>query len=171
MTDLDSGPASAGLAGGALGAHWEHLRPGAEIAGPGMTITEAHLVTWAGLTGDVVSLHLDEEYAAGTPFGRRVAHGPLTMSLGLGLLTQTGIFTQVRAWLGVDEVRAVAPVFIGDTIRPTAVLRSGEAKDATKGTWVLDYTVRNQRRETVMTFTSAMLVSRLPGGRPAADET
>src|SRR5688500_15116806 len=102
--------------------YWEDLETGDVIQTAGMTITDAHLVQWAGLTGDLVSLHLDETYAATTPFGQRIAHGPLTMSLGLGLMTQTGYFSNVVAWLGLDEVRALAPVFIGDTIRVSATV-------------------------------------------------
>ena len=102
--------------------YWEDLEKGTTVVGPGMTITDSHLLGWAGLTGDLVSLHLDDEFAAASPFGRRVAAGPLTMALGLGLVTQTGIFGNVRAWLGVDSVRALLPVYIGDTIRPEAVL-------------------------------------------------
>ena len=43
---------------------WEDLDVGEELIGPGITMTEAHLVNWAGLTGDWVSLHLDADYAA-----------------------------------------------------------------------------------------------------------
>ncbi len=42
---------------------WEDLSVGSHVVAPGITVAEGHLVTWAGLTGDVVSLHLDEEYA------------------------------------------------------------------------------------------------------------
>ena len=54
---------------------WEDLITGDRIRSNGITVTEAHLVTWAGLTGDIVSLHLDAEYAATTPFGERIGHG------------------------------------------------------------------------------------------------
>jgi len=140
---------------------FEDLEEGAVITGPGMTISETHLIGWAGLTGDLVSLHLDEEYAAGSPFGRRVAAGPLTMALGMGLVTQTGIFGNVRAWLGVDAVRALAPVYIGDTIRPEAVLvGASDTKRPDQGVWTFEYTVRNQRNEVVMTFISRKLIFR-----------
>lgn len=141
--------------------HWEDLVVGDEVESPGMTITEAHLVSWAGLTGDWVSLHLDEEYAAKTPFGQRIGHGPLTLSLALGLLTQTGYFSNVSAWLGLEAVRAVKPVLIGDTIVARAVVSTArETKKPENGIWTLDYTVRNQHEETVMTFTSSFLVLR-----------
>ena len=140
---------------------WEDLDPSAIVCGPGVTVTDAHLVNWAGLTGDWVSLHLDEDYASGTRFGRRVAHGPLTLALGLGLLTQTGIFGNVIAWLGVDNVRAIAPVFIGDTVHPEATLvESRTTSRADQGIWTFTYTMLNQRREPVMTFTSSLMLAR-----------
>lgn len=140
---------------------WEDLVTGDVIETAGMTITDAHLVQWAGLTGDLVSLHLDESYAATTPFGQRIAHGPLTMSLGLGLMTQTGYFSNVLAWLGLDEVRAVAPVFIGDTIRVNAtVAMVRETKKPEQGIWKINYSVLKQDNSTVMTFSSSFIIKR-----------
>jgi 3-hydroxybutyryl-CoA dehydratase len=45
------------------------------------TITEADIVLYAGITGDTNPLHLNAEYAAGTRFGERIAHGMLTAGL------------------------------------------------------------------------------------------
>jgi itaconyl-CoA hydratase len=141
--------------------YWEDLDTGVDIIGPGVTVTEAHLVSWAGLTGDWVSLHLDAEYAATQSFGQRIAHGPLTMSLSLGLLTQTGIFGNVRAWLGVDRVRALKPVLIGDTIHPEATLRNTRTTRRPQlGIWTFDYRTLNQRDEVVMTFTGSLMLQR-----------
>lgn len=141
--------------------HWEDLSTGDELHSTGMTITEAHLVNWAGLTGDIVQFHINADYAASTPFGERIAHGPLTLSVSLGLVTQLGYFGNVIAWLGLDEVRATRPVLIGDTIYVCAVVR--EARPTSKpenGVWTIDYQTHNQRGETVMTFTSSFLVRR-----------
>lgn len=145
--------------------YWEALKTGDRLRTTGITVSETHLITWAGLTGDIVSFHLDAEYAAETPFGQRVAHGPFTLSTALGLVTQTGYFGHVTAWLGLDAVRALKPVFVGDTISVRAVVR--EARETSKpanGVWVLDYTVVNQRDEAVMTFTSSFLIRRSPVG-------
>ena len=140
---------------------WESLSVGDVIESAGMTITDAHLVNWAGLTGDIVSLHLDEVYASQTPFGQRIGHGPLTLSLALGLLTQTGYFSNVSAWLGLDEVRALKPVFIGDTIRAVAELTAARATSKPKnGIWTFRYAVVNQRNEEVMTFQSSFMIPR-----------
>jgi itaconyl-CoA hydratase len=141
--------------------YWEDLVAGDVIRTAGMTITDAHLVQWAGLTGDLVSLHLDETYAATTPFGQRIAHGPLTMSLGLGLMTQTGYFSNVVAWLGLDEVRATAPVFIGDTIHVSAAVdMARETKKPEQGIWKINYSVLKQDGSTVMTFSSSFIIKR-----------
>jgi itaconyl-CoA hydratase len=141
--------------------YWEDLSVGSRLRGPGITITDSHLVQWAGLTGDWVSLHLDEQYATAAGFSGRIAHGPLSMSLSLGLLTQTGVFGNVTAWLGVDQVRATAPVLIGDTIHPEAeVVVARATSKPTQGIWTLKYRTVNQRDETTMTFTSSFLVRR-----------
>lgn len=138
---------------------WDDLRVGDVVIGPGVTITDSHLVTWAGLTGDIVSLHLNEQYAAETEFGHRIGHGPLTLSLSLGLLTQTGYFTAVVAWLGLDDVRATAPVYIGDTIHPEATVTVARLSSRPEnGIWTLAYRAVNQKDETVMTFSSSFLV-------------
>lgn len=141
--------------------YWEDLQIGHQIAGPGVTITDAHLVQWAGLTGDWVSLHLDEEHAKAAGFPGRIAHGPLCMSLSMGLITQTGIFGNVTAWLGVDQVRATAPVLIGDTVHPEAeVTAARPTSKPDQGIWTLDYRAVNQRGETTMTFSSSFMIRR-----------
>lgn len=141
--------------------YWDALVEGDRLHSAGMTITDAHLVNWAGLTGDLVSLHLDETYAAQTQFGQRIAHGPLTLSLALGLMTQTGYFSNVIAWLGLDEVRAHNPVFIGDTVHVEArVATARESKKPGVGIWSIEYTVLKQDNTEVMTFNSSFMIKR-----------
>lgn len=141
--------------------YWEDLEVGDVLVGPGITVTEAHLISWAGLTGDIVQFHVDAEYAAATPFRQRVAHGPLTLAFGLGLMTHTGYLGNVVAWLGLDEVRALKPVFIGDTVHPEArMLEARPTKDDGRGIWRMAYAMRNQAGETVMSFVSSFMVAR-----------
>jgi acyl dehydratase len=81
------------------------------------------------------------------------------MSLSLGLITQTGHFGNVVAWLGVDEVRAKKPTFIGDTIHPeVSVDIARPTSRPTRGLWTLGYRAVNQRDETVMTFSASFLI-------------
>jgi 3-hydroxybutyryl-CoA dehydratase len=78
------------------------------------TIGESDVYLFAGVTGDFNPLHVDAEYAKGTPFGARVAHGPLTFSLCAGLLGTElpGLGTVAVS----NQVSYEAPVYIGDTI-------------------------------------------------------
>lgn len=78
------------------------------------TISESDVYLFAGVTGDFNPLHVDAEYAKTTPFGARVAHGPLTFSLCAGLLGTElpGLGTVAVS----NQITYEAPVFIGDTI-------------------------------------------------------
>jgi itaconyl-CoA hydratase len=139
---------------------WNSFSVGDRFVTESITVTETHVVTWAGLTGDWVPLHVDADYAAASVFGERVAHGPLTLALALGLGTRTGMFgDSVVAWLGLDEVRLPLPVRFGDTIRAEIVV--SECRPTSKpgrGLTVLNYDVKNQRGDTVMTFTSSLIL-------------
>jgi acyl dehydratase len=120
----------------------------------GLTLTEAHVVNWAGLTGDFYPLHMDEEYARATPFGGRLVHGPLIFGLAVGLVALAGFAgNSVIAWLGVDNMRMKAPVRIGDTIRVTVtVLSQRTTSNPQRGVQVWRYSVGNQKGETVLEF-------------------
>lgn len=141
--------------------YWEDLVVGDRLRGPAVTMTEAHLVTWAGLTGDFVPLHLDAHASASGRFGRRIAHGPLT--LGLGLMTQAGYFANAVAWLGLEDVKALLPVFLSDTVHPEAVLEAARTTHRPEhGIWTLAYMILNQDLATVMSFTTSLMVRRHP---------
>ena len=80
----------------------------------GRTVTEADIVLHAGQTGDFFPHHMDAEWCATQPFGRRMAHGTLVMSMAVGM-TAGDINPRAMSY-GYDRVRFVRPVFIGDTI-------------------------------------------------------
>lgn len=124
-----------------------------------ITITEAHLVAWAGLTMDFYPLHVDKEYAAKTQFGQRLAHGPLIYALAVGLVSSKGFAGDAAiAWLGVDHMKMLKPVFIGDTV--TVVVEVIDKQDVGKpgkGIQVWRYTVKNQKEEAVMVFDYKMM--------------
>ncbi|HMQ58962.1 MAG TPA: MaoC family dehydratase [Rhizobiaceae bacterium] len=84
------------------------------------TITDEDVRLFAQASGDTNSIHLDEAYAAQTPFKRRIAHGMLTASLISAILGNDlpGLGT---IYLG-QEVKFKAPVFIGDTVTASVEL-------------------------------------------------
>lgn len=100
------------------GYRYEDLYVGMEFLSPGRTITDADLVGFAGLTGDFSELHTSDVYAKSSQFGRRVAHGMLGLAYAHGLMwARTGELRQSAiAFLGINEWKFVAPLFVGDTM-------------------------------------------------------
>lgn len=142
--------------------YWDDFSVGDQVTSIAITVTETHVVNWAGLTMDFYPLHMDREHAAKTRFGERIVHGPLTFALAVGLMGMTGYAKDsVSAWLGVDNMQIPAPVKIGDTIRLRAeITELRETKKPDQGLTVMRYEVLNQRHETVMTFDMKFLMHR-----------
>ena len=125
----------------------------------GRTITEADIVAFAGLSGDFVELHMNEEFAARGPFGKRIAHGALIFSISTGLMIQMNQITDtVVAFYGVDRLRFTAPVFIGDTIHLVKRVLALETKGGGRGLVTFESTVVNQREETVLVYQDKLLL-------------
>ena len=129
----------------------------------GRTITEADIVLHAGQTGDFFPHHMDAEWMATQPAGRRIAHGTLILAVAVGM-TAGDINPQSMSY-GYDRIRFVRPVFIGDTIRVTAEIT--EKADHPKRPQEYGYvhelvTVTNQMGETVMVLTHLYLVNKRP---------
>ncbi len=142
--------------------YWEDFSVGETMTTWSITITETHLVNWAGLTMDFFPIHMDAEYASKFHFGQRVAHGPLTFALSIGLVGSTGFLGDgVIAWLGLQNMRIPAPVLIGDTITVTAeVSEKKETSKANKGVLVMRYRIVNQKGITVMEYDNLLLMKR-----------
>ena len=84
------------------------------------TVGEVDVTLFAGLTGDLHPVHIDEEMMRKTPYGRRLVHGVFV----LGLMSTagaklTGSLPVPTVSIGYDRVRFVRPVFIGDTLTAT----------------------------------------------------
>jgi len=93
------------------------LRAGERVTTPGRTIGEEDVNLFAGLVGDFTPIHVDAEFAAKSPFGARIAHGPLAMATAIGMLTQTGILGERVIGLVNLNWDFFRPVKIGDTVR------------------------------------------------------
>ena len=99
------------------GLYFEEFSVGQKVTTVGRTLSESSIFDFAGLTGDYNQIHTDAEFARGTPFGQRIAHGLLGLSIGVGLLMRTGILEgTVLAFREINEWKFVKPIFIGDTL-------------------------------------------------------
>lgn len=100
--------------------YWDDLPVGTRYVTSSRTVTEADVAAFAALTGDFNRVHVDAEYAKGTIFGQRIAHGMLVAAFMAGL-TSRSIPNQLMegALFSVLENRLKfpKPTFIGDTIR------------------------------------------------------
>jgi len=137
---------------------------GMQIISPGRTITEADIVNFAGLSGDYNLIHTDEEYSKESPFGRRVAHGLLGLSIASGLAVRTGVLEgTVLAFREINEWKFTKPIFIGDTIHVKMTgMEAKELRRLNGGSVTIDLDVLNQHDETVMRGIWKVLVASKP---------
>jgi len=122
----------------------EDLEPGMS-ASFGKTITDADILMFAGVSGDTNPVHLNEEFAGGTPFKGRIAHGLLTASL-----ISTAIGTRLPG---------PGCIYLSQTLRFCAPVRAGDTVTARVTVIEVDRERRRARLETVC----------LVGGKPVIE--
>jgi acyl dehydratase len=142
--------------------YFDDLVAGDRWTTAGRTVTEADVVAFAGLSGDYNRLHVDAEFAAGTPYGERVAHGLLVLSIASGLSTRLAVSEAMAPnILGLLDLqcRWPGPTRFGDTVH--VVLTITETRPTSKpgrGVVTMTREVVNQRDETVMVSTWKLLL-------------
>ncbi|HDQ71323.1 MAG TPA: dehydratase [Chloroflexi bacterium] len=132
------------------GLYFEEIEEAFELETPARTITETDVVQFAGLSGDYNQLHTDAEFAQGTLFGARIAHGLLGLSIASGLTTRSGFIEgTAQAFTGL-EWKFRGPIMIGDTIRVRVRVKKKRAMRRLGGGFVyFDVAILNQRDEVV----------------------
>ena len=113
---------------------YDELQVG-QKASYGKTITETDVYLFAGISGDVNPAHLNEEYAKGTFFKTRVAHGLISAGLVSGVLGNI-MPGHGTIWVS-QQLNFMAPVLLGDTITATVeILEKVDKKVKIKATCV-----------------------------------
>ncbi|MCJ8299989.1 MAG: phenylacetic acid degradation bifunctional protein PaaZ, partial [Pseudomonadales bacterium] len=129
------------------------------------TVTEADIVNFGCLSGDHFYAHFDEIAAKDSFFGKRVAHGYFVISAAAGLFVDPGV-GPVIANYGIDNLRFIEPVGIGDTIQVTLTAKrkvekvKREDEDRHTGIVIWDVEVHNQHQELVALYDILTLVER-----------
>jgi acyl dehydratase len=146
------------------GLYFEEFSAGQTITTLSRTVGEDSINAFAGLTGDYNQIHTDAEFAKNTPFGQRIAHGLLGLSVAVGLIMRTGLLEgTVIAFREIQEWKFVKPIYIGDTVH--AVLTIAETKALPRiggGALIAHVEVRNQKDETLQKGTLNLLVMSKP---------
>ena len=126
----------------------------------GRTITETDLALFSAVSGDWSPLHNDAAFAAKGPFGTRIAHGLLLVSMMTGLAPISG--QAVVALYGFDRVRFVNPVLLGDTITYTSRIAGLEPKGDARGLADLEFQICNQHQKVCVAGTIKILLHKTP---------
>lgn len=134
------------------GLYFEEFEVGQKIVTSARTVTESDVVTFAGLSGDYNQIHTDAEFSKNTPFGQRVAHGLLGLSIASGLAMRTGVLEgTVLAFREINEWKFVKPVFMGDTVHVEMhILETKALPRLTAGSILIEVELKNQHQEVVM---------------------
>ncbi|MGH9621529.1 MAG: MaoC family dehydratase [Bryobacteraceae bacterium] len=139
---------------------FEDYQVGARRATAGRTITETDIVIHAGQTGDFFPHHMDAEWCKTQLFGQRMAHGTLVFSVAVGMTA--GVVNPRAVSYGYDRLRFIKPVFIGDTIHVSVLIKEkrDDTKHANRGFVVESCEVTNQKGETVLYCEHLLIVER-----------
>jgi oxepin-CoA hydrolase/3-oxo-5,6-dehydrosuberyl-CoA semialdehyde dehydrogenase len=144
---------------------FDDLQIGESLLTARRTITEADIVNFANLSGDHFYAHVDKIGAADSFFGERVAHGYFVVSAAAGLFVDPGV-GPVIANYGMENLRFIEPVKIGDTIQVRLTCKRKTAKpqktaeDKPNGVveWAVE--VMNQEQQSVALYSILTLVER-----------
>ena len=140
---------------------FDEIEPGLVFETGGITVTEGHILAFAGLSGDYNVLHTDAEYMKTSIFGERIAHGLLGLSISSGLGSRAVVrpFATI-AFMGL-RWRFKGPIKIGDTIKVR--MRVSDKKETSKpdrGIVTIQRYVLNQRGEVVQEGDTELMIER-----------
>jgi oxepin-CoA hydrolase/3-oxo-5,6-dehydrosuberyl-CoA semialdehyde dehydrogenase len=155
--------------------YFEELVVGETLLTHRRTVTESDVVGFAGISGDFFYAHMDEVASKDSLFERRVAHGYFVLSAAAGLFVDPAP-GPVLANYGLEGLRFVKPVYIGDTIRARLTCKQKTEKEDREGQvpqgvvhW--DVEVTNQDGEPVAVYTILTLVRQQRGAHLPAGPT
>jgi len=145
--------------------HFDDLQVGDSLLTHRRTVSEADIVAFGGISGDYFYMHFDEIAAKESPFGKRIAHGYFVLSAAAGLFVSPAP-GPVLANYGLDTLRFVKPVGIGDTIQARLTCKRKidrnrkDAKGVGQGVVAWDVAVTNQDGDVVASYDILTLVAK-----------
>ena len=116
-------------------------------------VTDELVRKFAEVSGDYNPIHLDEEFASKTRFGRRIAHGMLSGAFISAVLGNE--FRGQKIVYLSQTMKFTAPVFLGDTVTATATVTNIRKE---KGIVLLETICTNQHGETLVKGESAVMI-------------
>lgn len=143
---------------------YEDFAVGQSFTSPARTITEADLTIFAMLSGDWNPVHVDDEFAKASAYGRRVVHGLFGPAIMTGFMQQLGIFDgSAIAMPNVSALNFRKPLFIGDTMHMRLGITDARlTSDGTRGVLGGRFELVKHGGEVAQDMLSDVLVRRRP---------
>jgi acyl dehydratase len=144
------------------GNFYDDIKIGDERLTPRVTVTEGHILAYAGVAGDFSPVHLDEVYAKTTEFGGRIAHGLMGLSLTDGMKVQSAFFKDGVALGWTWKFKR--PIRIGDTLQVKFRIDKMRIPKSRRDMGILFIAIQllNQRGEVVQEGEHQLMVPRKP---------
>ena len=166
QTTLPPGSGGRELDAGEYG--YDGVQTGDHYKTGGVTVTESHVVGFAGISGDFFDVHMDDEFARAAGFPGRIAHGLLGLAMADGLKTRCSVRLLGVATLGWNW-SFKAPLLIGDRIHAELrVTAKRPTRRPDRGIVTLAMKVVNQREETVQEGETQLLMQSTALAAPVA---
>jgi acyl dehydratase len=136
----------------------EDALSGKPFASGRRTVTDADIVNFCGVSGDYSPAHADEAYMKTTPYGGRIAHGMLVMSIASALADIARPFPLDVSY-GYEKVRFLGPVMAGDTLYVLQTVKGARPypKDDSKAFYDILYEVKTSDDRLVCVNTHVLL--------------
>ena len=140
---------------------YEQIEDGLAFETGGISVTEGHILGFAGLTGDFYDIHMDDEYARALGYPGRVAHGLLGLALCDGLKNRAPV--RFAAIVSLNwRWSFTGPILVGDRIfARIAVLSKRPTRNPARGIVTLGFDLVNQKGEVVQKGENDLMVHTL----------
>jgi acyl dehydratase len=144
---------------------FDDFEPGQIYKGERRLLDDATFRLFADLTGDAHPIHYDEEYAAATQFGARLAHGLLLVSMtALGAMPLSARLRDAMIAFGRVEAKFIKPVLIGTSVQNALEVIECRKLDEDKGWVVFKATLIDDSGDTVLAGRHEYLLKASPKG-------
>jgi len=131
--------------------YFEEFSQGDKFTTRSRVVTGTDMDIFAALTGATNPLFLNEEFGKAQGFKGRIAPGVLILALAVGAQYSMGLFDHIVAFLGIDKLRFLSPVYPGDTIKYNVeVIEKRETERKGRGIIVFRWVGENQEGKSVL---------------------
>lgn len=126
-------------------------KPGEKFETDSKTITEEEQEQFCVITANTLPIFMNDEAAQSKGWARRLVPGAMTMSCSIGLMEQAGLLDDVIAFMSMEKLRYMAPVYIGDTLRvEVAFMEKKQIKDGSREIIMYKFQTINQDGQPVL---------------------